>query len=157
MKFFVELFRQQKGVKKGILWWNIRDGWPILSDVVVDYYFEKKLAFLYLQRVQRDVQAICCEAVQGKHAVVVINNTLKPARGRLEIRRAGDSERLLESPFDVEANGMKTLGSFTSPARNEMWKMKWTTDGIDVHTSHYLAFTPPVSFELYKDWMEILD
>src|SRR5271157_1137284 len=155
MKFFVELFRQQKGVKQGILWWNIRDGWPILSDAVVDYYFEKKLAFHYLQRVQRDVQAICCEEAQGKHAIVVVNDTLKPARGRLEILRAGNSAKLFEAPFDVEANGKATLGSLPHPASNEMWQMKWTTEGIGAHTSHYLAFTPTVSFEQYEEWMKI--
>jgi beta-mannosidase len=157
MKFFVELFRQQKEVKQGILWWNIRDGWPILSDAVVDYYFEKKLAFHYLQRVQRDVQVICCEEAQGKHAVVVVNDTLKPARGRLEILRIGDSAKLLETPFSVEANGKATLGSLPHPAKNEMWQLKWTTEGIGAHTSHYLAFTPTVSFEQYKEWMKILD
>jgi beta-mannosidase len=157
MKFFVELFRQQKGVKQGILWWNIRDGWPILSDAVVDYYFDKKLAFHYLQRVQRDVQAICCEEAQESHAVVVVNDTLKPARGRLEIQRAGDSAKLLEAPFEVEPNGKAIAGSLPHPATNEMWHLKWTTDGIGHYTSHYLAFTPMVSFEQYKEWMKIPD
>jgi beta-mannosidase len=109
MKFFVEMFRQQKGTKQGILWWNIRDGWPILSDAVVDYYYDKKLAFHYIERAQRDVQAICCEEAQGKHAVVVVNDTLKPARGRLEITRAGDSAKLLQVSFDVEPNAPATI------------------------------------------------
>ncbi len=155
MKFFVEMFRQQKGHKQGILWWNIRDGWPILSDAVVDYYFDKKLAFHYLQHVQRDVQAIVCEEAQGKHAVVVVNDTLKATKGRLEILRAGDSAKLLEVSFDVEPNGKATLGSLPHPAKNEMWQIKWTAEGHAAHTSHYLAFTPTVSFEQYKDWMKI--
>ena len=156
MKFFVEFFRQQKGTKQGILWWNIRDGWPILSDAVVDYYFDKKLAFHYLERAQRDVQVICCEEAQGSHPVMVVNDTLKPARGRLEIVRAGDSAKLMEAPFDVEPNGKATLGSLPHPASNEMWHLKWTTDGIGPHRSHYLAFTPTVSLEQYKGWMKDL-
>jgi beta-mannosidase len=155
MKFFVEMFRQQKGTKQGILWWNIRDGWPILSDAVVDYYYDKKLAFHYIERAQRDVQAICCEEAQGKHAVVVVNDTLKPARGRLEITRAGDSAKLLQVSFDVEPNGKAALGSLPHPAKNEMWQLKWTTEGIGARSSHYLAFTPTVSFEQYKEWMKI--
>jgi beta-mannosidase len=153
MKFFVEIFRQnkgydaEKGQKQGILWWNIRDGWPILSDAVVDYYFRKKLAFHYIQSVQRDVQAICCEEAAGQHAVVVVNDTLKPARGHLEINRAGETARLLDTAFDVETNGKATLGSLPHPARNEMWRLKWTTESIGLHTSHYLAFTPTVNFE----------
>jgi hypothetical protein len=38
-----------------------------------------------------------------------------------------------------------------------MWYLKWTTDGIGLYTSHYLAFTPTVSFEQYKEWMKIPD
>lgn len=161
MKFFVEMFRQRKGStgaageKQGILWWNIRDGWPILSDAVVDFYFSKKLAFHYIQRAQRDVQALCCEEDDGKHAVMVVNDTLRPARGHLEINRAGESEKLIDTAFAVEANGKATFGSLAHPAKNEMWQIKWTTEGIGLHTSHYLAFTPTVSLEEYKEWLKI--
>jgi len=161
MKFFIEFFRQnkgydaQKGQKQGILWWNIRDGWPILSDAVVDYYFEKKLAFHYIQRAQRDVQAICSEQAGGQHTVVIVNDTLKPACGRLEINRAGEKGNLFATAFDVEPNGKATLGSLSHPATNEMWQLQWTTEGIGLQSSHYLAFTPTVSFEQYKHWMKI--
>ena len=36
MKFFVEFWRMDKFRKTGIIWWNLRDGWPILSDAIVD-------------------------------------------------------------------------------------------------------------------------
>ena len=155
MKFFVELFRQQKGHKQGILWWNIRDGWPILSDAVVDYYFDKKLAFYYLQRVQQNVQAICCEEADGKHGVVVVNDTLKRAKGHLEILRAGDSAKLLDLPYDVEPNGKAVVGSLAHPANNDMWQIKWTVEGGAAHNSHYLAFHPTVSLDQYKQWQKI--
>jgi len=85
-----------------------------------------------------------------------VNDTLKPARGRLQIVRAGDSSKLLDESFDVEPNGKATLGSLPHPGSNEMWQMRWTTDGIGPHTSHYLAFTPTVSFVQYKEWMKDL-
>ncbi|MCL2776280.1 MAG: hypothetical protein FWD71_23505, partial [Oscillospiraceae bacterium] len=44
-KFFIELFRGSKWRRSGILWWNIIDGWTQMSDAVVDYYFDKKLAY----------------------------------------------------------------------------------------------------------------
>ena len=37
LKYFVEKFRLDKGRTGGLLWWNIRDGWPQISDAVVDY------------------------------------------------------------------------------------------------------------------------
>ena len=44
MKYFVEMWRGRKFERTGIIWWNVRDGWPIVSDAVVDYYGSKKLA-----------------------------------------------------------------------------------------------------------------
>ena len=44
VKFFIEMFRCQKWRKTGILWWNVADGWPQVSDAVVDWYGCKKLA-----------------------------------------------------------------------------------------------------------------
>lgn len=44
-KFFIESWRIKKGDRSGILWWNLRDGWPIVSDAIVDYYNRKKLAY----------------------------------------------------------------------------------------------------------------
>ncbi len=152
MKFFVELFRQQKGVKEGILWWNLRDGWPILSDSIVDYYNTRKLAFYYIQRVQQDVQAICCEEEQGVHKVVVVNDTLKPVSGRLEVSRMGDTTKLLDTSFAVDPNGISTVGALPHPSQTEMWRLKWVTEGLGACTSHYLATTSTVSLEQYKTW-----
>ncbi|MDR1174162.1 MAG: hypothetical protein LBK83_01660, partial [Treponema sp.] len=50
-KFFVELFRTQSH-RSGIMWWNLIDGWPQFSDAVVDYYYNKKLAYYYLRQSQ---------------------------------------------------------------------------------------------------------
>lgn len=155
MKFFVEMFRQQKPHKQGILWWNIRDGWPILSDAVVDYYFDKKLAYHYLARVQRDVQAICCEEADGQHAVVVVNDTLKPVKGHLEVLRVDDSSTLLDANFEVEPHGNRSFGTLAHPGKNEMWQIRWTVEGQGSHTSHYLAFNPTVSLEQYKEWRKV--
>ena len=41
-KFFIERMRCGKWRRTGMLWWNLRDGWPIISDAVVDYYGIKK-------------------------------------------------------------------------------------------------------------------
>ena len=45
LKYWIELSRSRKGRTWGLLWWNLRDGWPIISDGVVDYYFGKKKAY----------------------------------------------------------------------------------------------------------------
>jgi beta-mannosidase len=50
LKFFIEHFRISKPTRTGLLWWNIIDGWPQLSDAVVDWYGCKKLAYHYIKR-----------------------------------------------------------------------------------------------------------
>jgi beta-mannosidase len=157
MKFFVELFRQQKGVKQGILWWNIRDGWPIVSDAVVDYYNNKKLAFHYLKAVQRDVQAICCEEAQGQHGVVVVNDTRRAVRGHIEVTRVGDVAKLVDTAFEVQSNGNANVGTLPHPVKTEMWRLKWIPEGMSTCTSHYLATSTTVSFAQYKKWLQVPD
>ncbi len=156
MKFFVEFWRQQKGRKRGILWWNLRDGWPILSDAVVDYYLNKKLAFHYLRQVQRDVQAICCEAENGQHAVVVVNDTLKPVQGSLRVGRIGQTTALLNAEFNVGPNGVARVGSIAQPRATEMWVLAWQIPAGPAFRSHYLATSNPVQFDVYRGWMKDL-
>jgi len=154
MKFFIDFWRQQKGPRQGIIWWNLRDGWPIVSDAIVDYYNNKKLAFQYIQRAQRNVQAICCEAVGGQHEVMVVNDTLRAVEGRVAIRKAGSAANLLENTFSVEANGKTRVGALAHPAQNEIWLLDWSVEGAGSFASHYLAVTAPVLLAQYTEWMK---
>jgi len=156
LKFFVELWRQQKGPKRGIIWWNLRDGWPIVSDSIVDYYNTRKLAFHFIQRAQRNVQAICCEPVEGQHAIVIVNDTLRTVRGHLEIRKIGSSVKLLETPFAAKPNALIHVGSLPHPTQIEMWQMAWSVEEQNPYASHYLAASGPISLAQYKEWMASL-
>lgn len=161
MKFFIDFWRQQKGPRQGIIWWNLRDGWPIISDGIVDYYNTRKLAFQYIQRAQRDVQAICCEASEGQHAIVVVNDTMRTARGKVAVRRAGGTGKLLETEFTVEANGKAQVGGVAHPAGQELWLVDWSVEGpgqgMGSYASHYLAVTAPIELAQYKEWLKFLD
>jgi beta-mannosidase len=155
LKFFIESWRQQKGRRRGILWWNLRDGWPIVSDSVVDYYNTKKLAFRYIQSVQRDVQVICCEATTDHHPIIVVNDTLKPVQGRLEIRRAGSTVKLFEASFSVVPNGKTKIGELFHPTQPEMWLLNWSVEGATSFASHYLTVSGPIDFKQYKRWIDL--
>ena len=156
LKFFIDFWRQQKGPKRGIIWWNLRDGWPIVSDSVMDYYNTKKLAFHYIQRAQRNVQAICCEPVGGQHSIAVVNDTLRTVQGRLEVRKIGSLVKLFETSFEARPNVVKHVGSLAHPTEIEMWQLDWTVEGESPYTSHYLATSGPVSLAQYKEWMASL-
>ena len=156
MKFFVESWRQQKGRRWGILWWNLRDGWPLISDSVVDYYNRPKLAYSYIREAQRDVQAICGETEGGRHPVFIVNDTLKPVHGRVRVLDLDRGAALLEVSFEVPANGRVQAGSIPHPERPEMWRLEWDLAEEGRYASHYLAIEGVVKFSQYREWMKKL-
>ncbi|MDR1982085.1 MAG: glycoside hydrolase family 2, partial [Tannerellaceae bacterium] len=75
-KFFIEFWRMDKFKRTGILWWNLRDGWPLVSDAVTDYFNGKKLAYYYIRQVQYDACVMIGDAnKEGNHPVVAVNDT----------------------------------------------------------------------------------
>jgi hypothetical protein len=114
------------------------------------------LAYHYLLQVQRDVQAICAEAEAGSHPVLIINDTLGRVRGKLLVRRAGESGVLLESEFEVEPNGKVELGRIPDPEKAEMWQIEWVLQDGRSYKNHYLAARPFITLEEYRRWMELL-
>ena len=101
------------------------------------------------------MQAICCEADQGQHSIVVVNDTLRPAQGHLEVSRVSDAAKLLEISFAVDPNAKATAGALPHPAQTEMWRLQWRIEGAGAYTNHYLATSTIVDFAQYKIWMDL--
>lgn len=74
-KYFIERFRISKWRRTGIIWWNIVDGWPQVSDAVVDYYFVKKLAYEYIRRSQSPISLCFDEPKNGVLTLCAVNDT----------------------------------------------------------------------------------
>ena len=153
-KFFIEWWRIHKFDKTGILWWNLRDGWPIFSDAIVDYYNRKKLAYRYIKRVQTDVAAIVGEAdAEGRHPIVVVNDTRESVAGTVVIRDADSGASLFESSFEAAPNGRVELGSIPQSEHQGMWRIQLQAGSFG-QTNHYLVGTPPFDLAVYRGWME---
>ena len=159
LKFFIERMRAGerrrtgKWRRTGILWWNLRDGWPIISDAIVDYYNRKKLAYGYVRRVQTDVCVICGEATEGAHPIIVVNDTRQPVHGRLKVSDADTGRTLLETDFAVEPNGTAKAGAVAQATSPAMWLLDWTLDGGASGANHYLAGPRPFSLRDYRRWL----
>jgi len=156
LKFFIERWRQRKWRTTGILWWNLRDGWPIISDAIVDYYYRKKLAYEYVKRVQTDVCAMLSEAEDGVHTVVVVNDTLHPVAGEVEVTDADSGNQLLHAAFTVEPNGKSVAGSVPQVQQPAMWLIRWKLSDGSAFLNHYLAGDRPVLLEQYRRWLNLL-
>ncbi len=152
-KFFIELWRLGKGRKTGILWWNLRDGWPIFSDAVVDYYGRRKLAYEYIRRVQADVCVMAGEPAAGRQEVACVNDTLVAVAGGVRVTDIDSGSVLLESEFRIPANGRTTAGFIPQPASRQMWLLQWTLADGTGGINHYLAGPRPFTLCEYKRWL----
>ena len=94
-KFFVEMTRLKKWRSTGLIWWNVMDGWPQFSDAIVDYYFNKKLAYYYIRRVQQPVCLMVDEPQDWRVRVVVGNDSREDASGHYRVWDADSGETLL--------------------------------------------------------------
>jgi len=150
-KFFVEQARI-KGLG-GILWWNVMDCWPQISDALVDYYFGKKLAYHYIWRVQRPVCVMVGEPESWSVPVVVDNLTLKDAAGSFKVWDADTGEVLLEGEFRVPANRNRELGRIgVFRGEQRLFLISWEVGG-ERFGNHYLLGSPPFSLEKYEVWL----
>ncbi len=155
MKYFVEMWRSQKfAPKTGIIWWNIRDGWPNISDAVVDYYFNEKLAYYFIKNVQRDVCCMMTDAVKGSHRVVAVNDTRYPVSGSVVVRDVESGKVVFKSKFDVAANGRTDVGGvrFRQGAQG-IYLIEYSV-GDQSFKNHYLYGEVPFDAHQYKSWLE---
>jgi len=156
LKFFIEFWRMDKFRKTGILWWNLRDGWPILSDAVVDFYNSKKLAYDYIRRVQPDACVMIGDPRDGRHPVVAVNDTREEKTGTVEVKAADTGEMLFSASFGIPANGKTTVGHIPTRDEQSMWLIDYAI-GRDKSANHYLAGRAPFKLADYERWFKRLN
>lgn len=149
MKYFVEMWRGAKPERSGIIWWNIRDGWPILSDAVTDYYNSEKLAFYFLKNVQENVCVLVNDAKDGKYLLVAVNDTRKPSKGSVEITDVTTGKSIYKGNFSINANGRTLITSLPEMQGQGILFIRCEIDGKD-YSNHYLYGNPPFKLDEYK-------
>jgi beta-mannosidase len=150
MKFFIELWRDRKGEKNGILWWNVRDGWPLISDAVTDYWNSKKMAYYFIRNVQKDVCVLINDPEKGACPVKVVNDTRKAADGKVEIVDVASGRKVYNGDFEVSANGKSLITTLPEPDRTGMWLIMYSVGGQKLF-NHYLYGKAPYKLNEYKD------
>lgn len=156
MKFLVEHCRSRKFAKKtGMTWWNMRDGWPIISDAVVEYNGRKKLAYDYISRAQRNVLVM----VDENGDVLVVNDLLKPVNGHVVMTDVESGKVLFDGDFACGENAVAKVGAIGLSGQGVV-KIGYTADG-GTFKSHYLYGGPgqryvgekKIDFADYRRWM----
>ena len=153
LKFLIENTRSQKWRKTGMLWWNLADGWPQLSDAVVDYYNRKKLAFYYVRRAHQPLHIIIGESLGWQHKVCLCNDTLSSHSVRYKITDYEAQAVVLEGETLVGANENVFLPPIASlPGEKKLYLIEWCS-GADKYASHYINGFPPFDLGQYKGWL----
>ncbi len=157
MKFFVERTRALKWRRTGIIWWNMIDCWPQISDSVVDYYFVKKRAFHYLKRAQLPVLVFFGEISHWTHDVLLSNDTRESARISYSVEEADTGETVLRGEAEAPAGENIRLGQLTViGSAQRLYVMRWRHDGR-AFFNHYITGYPPYKAEDMLRWAEIID
>jgi beta-mannosidase len=156
-KFFIESTRVRKWRTSGILWWNLLDGWPQFSDAVVDYYFAKKLAYHYIQRVQQPVCVFLGEPGNGKYLpVIASNDCLQSHEIAYRIWDGGTGATASQGNCNLPPNQnwqVDRIRTFSS--ENRMYLIQWSVGGVE-YGNHYLVGLPPISLVQYRLWLSMI-
>lgn len=157
-KFFIEQTRLKKWRKTGIIWWNMLDCWPQISDAVVDYYFQKKLAFYYIKRAQQPVCLICGEPKDWHHDVYVCNDSNEDAQLTYTVKDGESGEMLLRGEVRSKANENIPIGRFkTYSGLQRLIVMEWTLSDGTKGSNHFVTGYPAFSEERYLCWLKIIE
>jgi beta-mannosidase len=160
-KFFVESCRLggrelngradlSKPSRTGVVWWNLLDCWPQVSDAIVDYYFEKKLAFHYLRNSQQATCIMVAEAKGWSHEVVLVNDSDWFGDIQYTVTALGASGPALRGSIKCgPGRRMMVLGQLPLAVnRATCYLIEWTTE-LGKGMNHYVASNPPYDLRTY--------
>ena len=155
-KFFIERTRLKKWRRTGIIWWNMVDGWPQISDAVVDYYYAKKLAYHYIRRVQRPVCVMMNEQEGWSHDVVLGNDSRTGCDVSWRVEDGENGEILLEGHTHSPANENVLLGRIRAlPGTQRLYVLRYVIDGTE-YANHYISGFPHFDSARMLRWVEII-
>ena len=140
LKTWIELSRSKKGRMWGLLWWNLRDGWPIVSDGVVDYYFGKKQAYDAIKISSQDELVM----IRDDHSLVAVNDRFRNVRGYVKVFDRESGRVVFEDRYTVKANSTAVLGTIEWVGQG-VFEIEYTVDE-EWHRNYYLYGNPPFDF-----------
>ncbi|NSW90012.1 MAG: glycoside hydrolase family 2 [Firmicutes bacterium] len=155
-KYFIELFRASKWRRTGIIWWNILDGWPQFSDAVVDYYFEKKLAYYYIRNSQKDFCLVIAEPKGWEHDIIACNDTRDNIDIMYSVKDLDTGEILKSGNAVCYKDSSTVIGSIPfSNGFKRFYIVEWESEH-ESGKNHYISGNPPFNAEMYIKMLEKL-
>lgn len=161
-KYFIERFRITRGRRNGIIWWNLVDGWPQISDAIVDYHYCKKLAYHYIKRSQQPILLAFDEPEHDTTLTLYgVNDTTKDVTVSYRVRNITDGTVAAKASGTLMAEKSSRLLSIDiEKGEKKFYVMEWEyTDGETVTRgrNHFHTNLINVDYRAYKAAMEKAD
>ncbi|MBQ8641644.1 MAG: hypothetical protein IJ480_05445 [Clostridia bacterium] len=153
VKFFIERTRALKWQRTGIIWWNMIDCWPQISDAVVDYYYVKKLAYTWITHSQMPVLVFVGEASGWQYPLYITNDTRETAEVSYTITDAdteqivAQGKRIVPAGEKIQAGGLSIMVS-----EKRCLLIGYTANGRE-YKNHYLTGLPPYDADVMQRWV----
>ncbi len=153
-KFMIERFRIRKATHGGLIWWNLLDGWPQISDAVVDYYYVKKLAYDYIKNSQQPLCLMFDEPTNdNKLNLFVANEIPQDKIFSYKVTRINDGTVVCSGKNTVESSGILQLDTVTvDPDKKEMFLIEWEFDG-NTYRNHFINNIRGIDYDTYIDFL----
>ena len=154
-KFYVENTRIRKPRVTGLLLWNLLDGWPQVSDAMVDYYFCKKLAFSYVKRSSQPLCLMFREPENGSLELFAVSDLQEKKTVIYRVTNGAKGAVLCQGRASVRENSSEPICSIPAIEDERLLYIEWELDG-EIHSNHYYTKSQNITFERYiKEIAEI--
>ena len=138
----------------GLIWWNMLDCWPQISDAVVDYYFRRKIAYFYMKRCQEPVLVFLDQLKNWGHPLYLSNHSRKEVTVSLRVTDGDTGALLLEDTYSAdpgETRQIAAIPAFISDQR--LILMQYEVEGT-VYGNHFITGAPAYKPEDMIRWFE---
>ena len=153
-KYYIERFRVTKWRRTGILWWNLIDGWPQVSDAIVDYYGTKKIAYHYLKRCQERLCLIFDEPENGQLPLYVANDYQEDKTVKYKVTDVESGEVIVESVVTAKADSVThAWNKDMIEGEKRFYLIEWEMDGKK-YKNHYFTNIIDIDYDYYASCMK---
>lgn len=153
-KYFIERFRLSKWRRTGIIWWNLLDGWPQVSDAVVDYYFTKKLAYHYIKRSQNPICFMFDEPKDNILELYGVNDLPEDAYAEYTVTNITEDKEVLHGEILLKADVSSKIGSISIKDGEQcFYLIKWIVNGKE-YKNHYYTNIINIDYNRYMEEMK---
>lgn len=153
-KYFIERFRLSKWRRTGIIWWNLIDGWPQISDAVVDYYYTKKLAYHYIKRSQAPLCLMFDEPKGNILPLHAVNDGAETKNFEYVVTELGSGRVVSSGEYTVAPDSSEVIVNIPiQEGEKRFYHIVWKC-GEEYGNNHYMTNIKDIDYSEYLGYIE---